>query len=150
MSRDYTSEPPQLKDVLTGEQSCQIAPDLFFPDDNDIEDAKRLCLGDDRMPACPVMEDCRHYALHHEQHGMWGGLSGNQLKKTRRDLGIRLTAPVHLGFDVFMSTTPEAVQKRAERQRHRQHQHDVNPHDVDEYEVDSAGHTRQDDGWCAA
>lgn len=50
-------------------------PDLWFPIGADhavsqTKRAKRVCY------RCPVMPECRTYALtHHERHGVWGGLT---------------------------------------------------------------------------
>ena len=32
---------------------------------------------------CPILEDCREYALEHEVHGFWGGLTATERQKLR-------------------------------------------------------------------
>ncbi|MDY5584264.1 MAG: WhiB family transcriptional regulator [Arcanobacterium sp.] len=55
-----------------------LDPEYFFHPEGErggprrrrIERAKRIC------QTCPVLEQCREYALsHHEPYGVWGGLS---------------------------------------------------------------------------
>jgi hypothetical protein len=152
MSRDYTAPPPKLRDVLTGEQACRDAGGLFFNDPDApketeagrIAAAKELCLGDsDARPACPVLEECRHYALHRETSGgVWGGMSYKQIKAMRRELGITADPPIRMDV-VFESDSKEAVWKRAERARKRE------VVDVDLPEIDDV-RERGDEGWCAA
>ena len=117
MSRDYTAEPPSLAKVHDGNPACYGADtDEFYPDKGQALDpiVKATCLGRDDRPACPVLEDCRHYALHHETYGTWGGLSAGELRGMRRDLGIRLG---NEKAEHARSQSPGAVQKRAERAR---------------------------------
>lgn len=49
--------------------------------------AKRIC---DR---CEVREPCLEWALRHELHGIWGGVSAGERVKMRARLGISFTAP---------------------------------------------------------
>nr|WP_204398830.1 WhiB family transcriptional regulator [Arcanobacterium pluranimalium] len=72
--------------------SCNsLDPEFFFHPEGErggprrrrIERAKRICQN------CPVIEQCRDYALsHHEPYGVWGGLSeeerGRILQQRRR------------------------------------------------------------------
>ena len=60
-------------------------PELFFPVGNSgpavlrIEEAKTVCR------RCPVMEQCRQWALETGQdHGVWGGLSEEERRAARR------------------------------------------------------------------
>lgn len=61
-----------------GEALCpQTDPEAFFPEARaHALDAKRVCA------RCPVIEDCLAWALEHEEHGVWGGLT----EAERRDL----------------------------------------------------------------
>jgi len=66
---------------MTGEESCRVAPDLFFPlhdTDTDAQYAKSLCR------VCPVIEECRTYALQHPVEGVWGGMTLSERKNTNR------------------------------------------------------------------
>jgi len=42
---------------------------------------------------CPVIEQCRTYALHHEAKGHWGATSAYQRLRVRQATGIRLKTP---------------------------------------------------------
>lgn len=39
--------------------------------------------------ACPVKEECLEWALKHEMNGYWGGTSGKQRQKMRKELNIK-------------------------------------------------------------
>ncbi len=61
-------------------------PDMFYPEGSGgggplhSKDAKRIC------KACPVMMQCRQWALDtDEEYGIWGGLSEAERKKIRRE-----------------------------------------------------------------
>ena len=41
--------------------------------------------------ACPVLNECKAYALRHETHGIWGGLREGEMETERRRLNIMLT-----------------------------------------------------------
>jgi hypothetical protein len=61
---------------------------LWFPrrgeSINKIAEAKNICHN------CPIQQKCLDYALwHHEQHGIWGGLTEFERRKLRTNLGIR-------------------------------------------------------------
>lgn len=58
----------------------QVDGDLWFPEKGgSTRDAKRICL------SCPVLVECRSYALAHEERfGIWGGLSERERRQLRR------------------------------------------------------------------
>lgn len=63
--------------------ACQgMDPEIFFPKHRDEDrDAKRICSG------CPVLYECREYALARPQLGdcgVWGGLNGAERARIRR------------------------------------------------------------------
>lgn len=67
------------------EANCRdIDPDLFFPlRGEDIGRAKAVCWG------CAVREECLEYALdNNEEQGIWGGLSGKERKRLRRQRNL--------------------------------------------------------------
>ena len=119
--RDYTKPPPSLRELHTGRQACRdTGPDVFYADDaQTTKAAKSVCLGDGDKPPCPVLEPCRHYALHYEKFGVWGGLDERELIETRRRLGITKKVPIPHSY-LFRSYTRAAAQKRAERARYRE------------------------------
>jgi WhiB family redox-sensing transcriptional regulator len=58
---------------------CQNDPEMFFPHVGGTgRHAKKICA------ACPVLRECRIYALHHDVSGVWGGLSENERKEIKR------------------------------------------------------------------
>lgn len=60
-------------------------PDLWFPTRGESAvEAVAICLG------CPVAGPCLDHALHHEEHGVWGGTSERERRRLRKRLGIRL------------------------------------------------------------
>lgn len=44
---------------------------------------------------CDMLNECFEWALHHEEHGYWGGTSPEQRKRIRRERNIKLEAPAH-------------------------------------------------------
>ncbi len=64
----------------------QTDPEVFFPHKNSTSlVAKRIC------NLCPVMAECREYALgHDERYGVWGGCSANERREIRRRRRLRL------------------------------------------------------------
>ena len=65
---------------ITGTEACLDVedPDLFFSDFGlDIALAKDICA------ECPMLQSCRNYAMKHENHGVWGGLSADERFKLR-------------------------------------------------------------------
>ncbi|ANS32531.1 WhiB family transcriptional regulator [Rhodococcus opacus] len=50
---------------------------LFFASDNEHlgDRARRIAAAKEICSNCPVLLECRDFALHHEPNGIWGGLS---------------------------------------------------------------------------
>ena len=73
-----------------------LDPDLFFPERGDsftARNAQAVCA------ACPVAEQCLEFAIEvGETEGIWGGLSGRQLRqeRQRRAGGVRRKAPTNI------------------------------------------------------
>jgi hypothetical protein len=69
---------------------------LFFPEH---ENGRVKVKVDDEAVAacerCPVLEQCRDWAIKHEQHGYQGGLTEQQRAQIRRKLNIFLWEPQH-------------------------------------------------------
>lgn len=57
-----------------------VDPDLFFPEPGaSVQEAKAVCAG------CPVREECLDYAMsHHENWGIWGGVTARERARMRR------------------------------------------------------------------
>jgi len=47
----------------------------------------------DACSTCPVIDQCREYALNHELYGYWGGLTPIERKRIRKERGILLEVP---------------------------------------------------------
>ncbi|WP_302050745.1 WhiB family transcriptional regulator [Rhodococcus kyotonensis] len=87
---------PGFDDLTSWSESAACrssAGEMFFPSGDEysgasIEDAKRVC------GRCPVTREClRHAMLNGEQHGIWGGLTPSERRRTRLP---RLTRrPIH-------------------------------------------------------
>lgn len=65
-------------------------PDLFFPERGDLytaQAAQAVC------GTCPVAAECLEFAIEvGEKIGVWGGLSGNDLRKEKRRRARRINA----------------------------------------------------------
>lgn len=55
----------------------KIDTNFFFEKENTNVN-KKYCLG------CPVINDCRIYAIIHEEYGIWGGTSETERKRIQR------------------------------------------------------------------
>lgn len=78
-------------DVAATIVPCVSYPDAWYPDAQDdtvrhYKEAKKLC------GSCPVITECAVYAIKHEDHGLWGGLTpperdriANRAPKRRRN-----------------------------------------------------------------
>jgi len=67
----------------------------FHNDKNYVKEAREICRG------CPVREQCLDYALEFsaaEMHGVWAGMTGNQLAREQRKRGITEFRPTTLSI----------------------------------------------------
>lgn len=62
-------------------------PALFFGGVAELNQARRIC------SRCPVQRQCADYALAHEEHGTWAGMSERERDRLRKSRGIRLQSP---------------------------------------------------------
>jgi WhiB family redox-sensing transcriptional regulator len=115
------SEQHQIGTVLADWRTlaaCRgLDPDLFFPARGDsftARNAQAVCA------ACPVAEQCLEFAIEvGETEGIWGGLSGRQLRqeRQRRSGGVR-TGPkpqpikhgTHSGYAVHLKRGEQPCQ----------------------------------------
>jgi len=74
-----------LRKVMQEDPECMLNPDVFFPEDYGSEGnmaaevAKRYC------NRCPLIRDCARYGIEaKEEFGVWGGLTGAERRKIRR------------------------------------------------------------------
>ena len=73
----------------TGTEPCaQVGIELFFTDPakNGILEYRHLL--QDTCRHCPMIVQCRDWALRHEEYGFWGGTTPRERVALRRELGI--------------------------------------------------------------
>lgn len=66
---------------------CGLEPRTFFPSNSngEVTRAKRICLGLDGNPVCPVLDQCLQYAMDYdERFGVWGGTSERERRRLRK------------------------------------------------------------------
>ena len=62
-------------------------PDLFFPLDTTGGPAARQVAAAKAVCArCPVLAECRSWAINHEAYGIWGGLTEHQRARLRHGI----------------------------------------------------------------
>ena len=44
--------------------------------------------------ACPIQSECKDWALHHETIGYWAGMSAEERRLARKELGISIETPM--------------------------------------------------------
>lgn len=86
-----------IYEVAGGVVPCQQAPDLYFPEKSGTQKSGRLDYADltqaqlakkNCVEGCPVMMECRAYALfHNETDGIWGGMTANERRIWRKANG---------------------------------------------------------------
>lgn len=76
-----------------GRQACAgVGAHVFFPEDWE-EAATTHPLMRATCAGCVFLEECREWAILHEEYGWWGGLSRMQRKRIRKQRGVMLVAP---------------------------------------------------------
>lgn len=80
--------------VYDGSEPCAgIYTDLFYPEDSGAYASapmlRRLCAN------CHVLDACAEYAIRHEAHGWWAGLSPRERGRIRARRGIPLEDPMY-------------------------------------------------------
>lgn len=74
---------------LSGGNCAGIDVELFYPDkgeNGNYMQLRRMCLSD-----CPVYQACYDWAVSHEIHGFWAGLSPIERRYERNKNGITLS-----------------------------------------------------------
>jgi len=62
-----------LPSFSDGANCTEQDPELFFSEDfKDIRQAKAVCNG------CPLISQCKDWAMSHENYGVWGGMSAKE------------------------------------------------------------------------
>lgn len=74
-----------------GDEPCiSIGFELFYADQSD----NVYSLLSDCCQGCPSLEPCREWAIRHEAHGYWGGMSPMERKRYRYRMRIPFADPV--------------------------------------------------------
>lgn len=85
-------KPPRTEDA---DLPCTKAPAVYYPKPGDNQAARIarwLCA------RCPVKQRCAEWAIRHEAHGHWGGLSEDDRATIRARRGIVLQSPPSLPY----------------------------------------------------
>lgn len=81
----------------TGDEPCRQAPELFWPETRaELDDARPMLTNVCRV--CPMVDECREWAIRHEEHGWWGGMSPGDRNHVRRELGVLLEPVDYYGW----------------------------------------------------
>lgn len=77
----------------TGDEPCtSIGFIMYFYEDSEY-DKKHVNKMRKACHACPLVSECAEYAIHHERHGFWAGLTVRDRAAIRRKRGIVVTDP---------------------------------------------------------
>lgn len=78
----------------SGAEPCrQVDPEIFYPTPTEASTPTLVALIKATCQACPTFQACRDWGLHHEEHGVWGGMLPSHRAMMRRAMGIELTPP---------------------------------------------------------
>ena len=76
-----------------GDEPCtQIPTELYFPETGEIH-MRAIRVLRETCRGCPSRQPCAEWAIHHEEHGWWGGLSPTERSQIRSRRGLLLTTP---------------------------------------------------------
>ena len=76
---------------FTGSEPCRSTdPDAFFPIDGLNPGLARTLRG--ICGECEMQAPCAEWAIRHEQHGFWGGMTPNERSEYRKRYGIAFKA----------------------------------------------------------
>jgi hypothetical protein len=78
---------------FTGSEPClSTDPEAFFPADNMVGEVakilRRVC------EPCELKAECAQWAIRHEAHGFWGGMTPSDRQRYRKKYGVPFEAPV--------------------------------------------------------
>lgn len=74
-----------------GTQACaSIGTDLFYPDNPSNMTVMERQTIHHTCYSCKFQAACLEWGLRHESEGIWGGVTPNQRKMLRRQMGLRL------------------------------------------------------------
>ena len=80
--------------AFTGDEPCaQLGHELY---QGEAYTPETLTIMRDACMECHMLTDCRSWSLHHEgtANGFWAGMTGEERRKERRQLGIVLVDPM--------------------------------------------------------
>lgn len=73
----------------TGTEPCaQVGFELFFADPAKNGILEHRALLQDTCRRCPILLQCRDWALRHEEYGFWAGTTPRERVALRKELGI--------------------------------------------------------------
>ena len=86
-----------LRPNYRGDEPCTgICVDDYYPESSNAwvngPILRKLC------SECHLLDACAEYAIHHELHGWWGGLSPRERQAIRVSRRITLTEPEWVGY----------------------------------------------------
>jgi hypothetical protein len=81
---------------FNGDEPCvSVGLDVFYymhEDDHSLKQVRedeiilrKVCM------SCPILNECRDYAIHHEAYGFWGGTSHLDRERYRKKFNISLS-----------------------------------------------------------
>jgi WhiB family redox-sensing transcriptional regulator len=68
----------------------EVGIEFFFTDEENERDVSMYALGKTICSGCPVKKECLEWAVKHEAHGLWGGLTPRERYKIRAKRNIIL------------------------------------------------------------
>lgn len=72
-----------------GTQNCAgYGVDLFYSQFSGTQGAEELRLAREMCSDCPILAECGAYALRHELHGFWAGMTQLDRRRIRQATGV--------------------------------------------------------------
>jgi hypothetical protein len=100
-------------DWQSGNCRVGIDPEKFYPSQRHQLDQQAI----EWCKDCPIVDDCAEWGIHHEVHGVWGGLSGNQRHMIRKRNGLRVTEMSYIDMVTLRPLVMEMEPVRTPRKR---------------------------------
>ena len=99
---------------LTGAEPCsQVDPEIFYEEVGafalQLEPTlKEICSG------CPILSECREYAIKHEKYGFWGGMTVQERHRERRRRNIFVESPSVINERVYRDRLQEVKARESD------------------------------------
>ncbi len=75
---------------LTQARCREVGIEFFFSEDENERDTSVYALGKTICSGCFVRRECLEWAVKHEAHGLWGGMTPRERMAIRRERNIVL------------------------------------------------------------